>query len=178
MKLFKKSFLILASTLLAGTLSACGKSDKPKVKDPLIIPTVDVENLEVTLPDYPTYNQGSPKSVGDYDYIDLYEVSDFHGAVDFKESSSSEAYPGLARMATYFDQRRAENPGGTLILSSGDMFQGSADSNSTRGFMVNYCMNYMGFDAMAIGNPEFDWTDAAFALAVLASVAGDTPHMS
>ena len=161
MKAFKKSFLILASTLLVGTLSGCGKKETPKkVKDPLVIPTVDVEHLEVNLPDYPTYNQGSPKTVEGYDILDLYEVSDFHGAVDFKESSSGEAYPGLARMATYFNQKRADNPGGTLLLSSGDMFQGSADSNSTRGFMVNYCMNYMGFDAMALGNHEFDWTDA------------------
>ena len=159
MNILKKSVFILASGLLLGTLSGCGKTDTPKVKDPLVIPTVDVENLSVTLPEYPTYNTGNPKSEGDYDIIDLYEVSDFHGAVDFKESSSG-AYPGLARMATYFDSKRAENPGGTLILSSGDMFQGSADSNSTRGYMVNYCMNYMGFDAMAIGNHEFDWTDA------------------
>ena len=160
MKIFKKSLLILASTLLAGTLSGCFKknTEEPKVKDPLVIPTVDVEHLEINLPEYPTYNQGAPKVEGNYDIIDLYEVSDFHGAVDFKESSEI-AYPGLARMATYFNERRAENPGGTLLLSSGDMFQGSADSNSTRGFMVNYCMNYMGFDAMAIGNHEFDWTD-------------------
>lgn len=161
MKFLKTSLLILASGLLVGTLSGCGEKDQPKPpKDPLVIPTVDVEHLEVNLPDYPSYNQGSPKTVGDYDILDLYEVSDFHGAVDFKESSSSEAYPGLGRLATYFDQKRSENPGGTLLLSSGDMFQGSADSNSTRGFMVNYCMNYMGFDAMAIGNHEFDWTDA------------------
>ena len=40
------------------------------------------------------------------------------------------------------------------------MFQGSAESNLTRGYMVNYSMHYMGFDAMAIGNHEFDWSDS------------------
>ena len=160
MKFLKKSVMLLVSGVLLGSLSGCNKKedDTPKQKDPLVIPTVDVENLQVNLPDLPTYNQGSPRSEGDYDYIDLYEVSDFHGAVDFKESSS-DAYLGLARLATYFDTKRAENPGGTVLLSSGDMFQGSADSNSTRGFMVNYAMHYMGFDAMAVGNHEFDWTD-------------------
>ena len=39
------------------------------------------------------------------------------------------------------------------------MFQGSADSNLTRGYMVNYSMQYVGFDAMTLGNHEFDWTD-------------------
>ena len=55
------------------------------------------------------------------------------------------------------DGKRANNPGGTLLLSAGDMFQGSAESNLTRGYMVNYAMHYMGFDAMSIGNHEFDW---------------------
>jgi 2',3'-cyclic-nucleotide 2'-phosphodiesterase/3'-nucleotidase len=39
------------------------------------------------------------------------------------------------------------------------MWQGSADSNITRGRLVVDAMNQMGFSAMAIGNHEFDWTD-------------------
>ena len=167
MRFFRKTLLILVSGLLVGTISSCKKRSEepaeeeqyvPPVKDPLVIPTVDVENLTINLPAKPTYNQGSPRSEGDYDIIDLYEVSDFHGAVDYKPSDSN-AYIGLSKLASYFDGKRAINPGGTLVLSSGDMFQGSADSNSTRGYMVNYCMNYMGFDAMSLGNHEFDWTD-------------------
>ena len=165
MKFFRKTLLILVSGFMVGTLSGCIKKDEPKedeyvrpVKGDLEIPTINVEGLSINLPAKPTYNQGAPRTDGTYDYIDLYEVSDFHGAVDYKPSSSN-AYIGLSKMASYFEIKRAENAGGTLILSSGDMFQGSADSNSTRGYMVNYCMNYMGFDAMALGNHEFDWTD-------------------
>lgn len=137
-------------------LAGCG--NEKKQKDPLVIPTVDVENLKVNLPDKPTYNQGAIRTDGAYDYIDLYEVSDFHGAVNF-ESHSTGNYIGLPRLAGYFNAKRELNKGGTVILSSGDMFQGSADSNLTRGYMVNYAMNYMGFDSMALGNHEFDWTD-------------------
>jgi 2',3'-cyclic-nucleotide 2'-phosphodiesterase/3'-nucleotidase len=39
------------------------------------------------------------------------------------------------------------------------MWQGSADSNITRGRLVVDAMNQIGFSAMAIGNHEFDWTD-------------------
>lgn len=148
-----------ALTLLAviPLLAGCG-GEKKTEKDPLVIPTVDVEHLTINLPDKPTYNQGAIRSDEENDYIDLYEISDFHGAVNF-ESHSSGNYIGLANLAGYFNAKRSLNKGGTVILSSGDMFQGSADSNLTRGYMVNYAMNYMGFDSMALGNHEFDWTD-------------------
>jgi 2',3'-cyclic-nucleotide 2'-phosphodiesterase (5'-nucleotidase family) len=45
-----------------------------------------------------------------------------------------------------------------MLLSSGDMWQGGALSNETYGeLMVNW-MNIAGFESMAIGNHEFDWT--------------------
>ena len=128
-------------------------------KKTLEIPTVDVETIKISLPTRPTRNEGAIKSADGFDYIDLYELSDFHGAVNYEPNHSNDVYIGLPKLASYFDKKRSENPGGTLILSTGDMFQGSADSNLTRGYMVNYCMQYMGFDAMAVGNHEFDWTD-------------------
>jgi hypothetical protein len=49
----------------------------------------------------------------------------------------------------------------TVFLSSGDMWQGGSSSNSTKGKIVTDWMNYLGFEAMALGNHEFDWgTDA------------------
>mgnify|MGYP003320848065 CR=1 FL=1 len=120
----------------------------------LVIPDVDVDSITPNLPTRPNYNQGEIKTDGTYDYIDFYEVSDFHGAV-----SQGGSELGLAKLAGYLNIKRGENPGGTVVVSSGDMFQGSAESNLTRGYMVNYSMNYMGFDSMALGNHEFDWTD-------------------
>lgn len=157
----KKIIPIVAVAVLSSCSLFNKNKDKPKDPKPALqIPTIDVENLSVSLPTKPVYNQGSIRSDENFEYIDLYEVSDFHGAVNYKPSSSgSTAYIGLPKLATYFNNKREENKGGTVILSSGDMFQGSAESNLTRGFLVNYAMNYMGFDAMAIGNHEFDWTD-------------------
>lgn len=149
--------------LLLLPLSSCswwpfGKKDNNKTKPELVIANVDVTNLSVNLPTIPTYNTGSIRSDETYEYIDMYELSDFHGAVSY-ETESSKTNIGLKKLATYLNNKRALNEGGTLVLSSGDMFQGSADSNLTRGYMVNYCMNYMGFDAMAVGNHEFDWSE-------------------
>lgn len=149
MKLKRTLALLVTLPLLV----SCGK------KDPLVIPTVDVDNIHIDLPARPEYNKGDISVDADGNHlIDLYEVSDFHGAVNYEEHSEGN-YIGLAKMADYFNIKRRNNPGGTVLLSSGDMFQGSAESNLTRGYMVNYSMNYMGFDSMALGNHEFDWTD-------------------
>ena len=162
MRKIKFPIFVVSMTLVTGVLSGCWFTDLFKkksnntAKDPLVIPTVDVTSLEINLPALPTRNEGAIRSDDTYDYIDMYEFSDFHGAVHY-ESHSTEDYAGLPRLTTYMDSKRALNPGGTLLLSAGDMFQGSAESNLTRGYMVNYIMHYMGFDAMAVGNHEFDW---------------------
>ena len=158
----KISNLFLAFATLS--LSQCSWfNKKPQDKAPLEIPNVDVENLSINFPEKPVYNTGSIKtsieSEVTYDYLDFYEISDFHGAVNYEVSSTGTAKLGLAKLATYLDNKRALNEGGTFVLSTGDMFQGSAESNLTRGYLVNYSMQYMGFDAMAVGNHEFDWTD-------------------
>lgn len=117
--------------------------------------TGDIETYTPTLPEFVNKNQGAIKTDGTYDYLDIYEISDFHGAVQYNKS---EKQLGLARLGTYFDKKRENNPGGTVILSGGDMWQGSADSNLTRGNLVTYSMDVIGFDAMTMGNHEFDWT--------------------
>ena len=149
---------IIPLLLVLPLLASCG-DDKKQEKGELVIPTVDVESLHIDLPEKPKYNEGEVKSDAEGNhYIDFYEVSDFHGAVN-EETHSSGNYIGLKKLANYFNIKREENKGGTVLLSSGDMFQGSAESNLTRGYMVNYSMNYIGFESMTLGNHEFDWTD-------------------
>jgi 2',3'-cyclic-nucleotide 2'-phosphodiesterase (5'-nucleotidase family) len=55
------------------------------------------------------------------------------------------------------EKERQANPAGTLLLSGGDMFQGTPISNVFRGQPVLEIMNELRFDAMAVGNHEFDW---------------------
>jgi 2',3'-cyclic-nucleotide 2'-phosphodiesterase (5'-nucleotidase family) len=87
--------------------------------------------------------------------LDFYNINDFHGMVEHNQSNGE---LGINRLAGYFASRVQANPN-TVILSSGDMWQGTADSNITRGRLVVDAMNLIGFSAMAIGNHEFDWTD-------------------
>ena len=96
----------------------------------------------------------APALAADSDQITLQilSVNDFHGAL-----VGAGKNPGAAKLAQYIKEAKAKNPDGTLILSAGDLFQGSADSNLMYGKPVVDSMNEIGFDAMAIGNHEFDW---------------------
>lgn len=77
--------------------------------------------------------------------IDFYAVNDFHGTVD-----------KMSQFGGYLKSCKNEN-GNTLILNSGDMFQGSMESNSNYGKLLSDCMGVAGFDAFTFGNHEFDW---------------------
>ena len=88
--------------------------------------------------------------------INIYYINDTHGAFPrFVYGNSYEA--GMSYISTYIKNEVAKNPDGSLVLSGGDMFQGGLESNVTKGQIMIDAMNEIGFDAMALGNHEFDW---------------------
>ncbi len=70
---------------------------------------------------------------------------------------------GLSPLAPVIDSVRAANPGRTLLLDSGDLLQGNplafVHSELAPGerHPVVEAMNYLGYDASAIGNHEFNF---------------------
>lgn len=133
----KRLFTLFLLPLLL--FSSCGEKPTVLINDAF---KIDFKNSEI-----------NKNSNGDY-LIDIYGISDFHGALEYFEGEEI----GIARLGSMYSLYRLNNPGGAIFLSSGDMWQGSADSNITRGSLVNEIMNHMGFEAMALGNHEFDWT--------------------
>ena len=121
-----------------------------------IIGTSTSSGTSILSSDDPSSSSWPSQPLSDITVLDFYNFNDFHGAVEYAPSANP-AEPGFNRLATYVDQKRTQNPDGFILTSSGDMWQGSADSNITRGRLVTDAMNLMGFDAMAIGNHEFDW---------------------
>ncbi len=83
--------------------------------------------------------------------FNLFGINDLHGKL-----SDSDSQPGVDEMTTYLMNARAENPN-TVIFSSGDMWQGTAESGLTYGKIMTEWMNYLDFEFMTIGNHEFDW---------------------
>ncbi len=84
--------------------------------------------------------------------IVIYSINDFHGTLLETQSNV-----GISKIGNYLMEEKSTNPDGTLIISAGDMFQGTAVSSMSRGEAVVDTMNKIGFDAMALGNHEFDW---------------------
>ena len=81
--------------------------------------------------------------------FDIYAINDLHGKL-----LDTELQPGVDELSTYLKQAQTEN---TILLSTGDMWQGTSESNLTNGFLVTEWMNQVGFAAMTMGGHEFDW---------------------
>jgi 5'-nucleotidase/UDP-sugar diphosphatase len=88
--------------------------------------------------------------------IRILHLNDFHGfAVEYRPYGSSEMQGRLAYLAWKVDKLRSEKS--SLLLAAGDMIQGNNWANLFQGKSVIEAMNEMGFDAMVVGNHEFDY---------------------
>ncbi len=83
--------------------------------------------------------------------LDLFALNDLHGKFD-----DGVGAVGVDELSTYLANAVLENSN-TILLSSGDMWQGSAESNLTKGAIITDWMNEMGFVSLTLGNHEFDW---------------------
>ena len=85
--------------------------------------------------------------------IDFYALNDLHGKL--LDNSSQ---PGVDELTTYLKNAKA-NDDYSVILASGDMWQGTSESNLTHGMMMTEWMNAIGVVSMTLGNHEFDWSN-------------------
>jgi 2',3'-cyclic-nucleotide 2'-phosphodiesterase (5'-nucleotidase family) len=92
-------------------------------------------------------------------------TTDVHGrlrAWDYY-ANEAEAVRGLSRAATIVDSVRAANPGRVILLDAGDLLQGNplayvaARVSSDRTNPIVAAMNAMQYDAVAIGNHEYNY---------------------
>lgn len=86
--------------------------------------------------------------------LELFALNDMHGNV---EDSSTGL--GIGKTTTLL-KTYPNDVNNALYISQGDMWQGSAPSNLTRGQLVNDWMNQMNFTSMTVGNHEFDWNSS------------------
>src|SRR3954465_12449835 len=66
-------------------------------------------------------------------------------------------YGGAPTLASYLSALRAANPGHVLLVDSGDLFQGTMESNMFEGEPIIRAYNALGYPASAVGNHEFDY---------------------
>lgn len=87
--------------------------------------------------------------------IDFYVLNDIHG-----KFCDTDNQPGVDELATYLKNMN-ESDDHTVFLSSGDTWQGTAESNLTGGKILTEWMNGLGFVSMTLGNHEYDWGEQA-----------------
>ena len=97
-------------------------------------------------------------------HITILGTSDMHGNIwgYSYEDNTETTNNGMARLYTYIQQVRAENPN-TILIDAGDDIQGTImtddlyNKTPEEAHPVITAMNYMGYDAMTLGNHEFNW---------------------
>ena len=88
----------------------------------------------------------------------ILHTNDIHGRIEeSKDRNGKTSVIGMAKLATVIEETRAANPN-TLVLDAGDAFQGMPISNNSKGVDMAMMMNELNFDAMAVGNHEFDFS--------------------
>ncbi len=137
----KKTWIVIF-LLLGLVLALAGCQTAPESTGPLP-PAADCHHRDADKDDYCDLCRG---------YVivelDLLAINDLHGK--FLDSSSQ---PGVDELSTYLESQGSN----TILISSGDMWQGSSESNLTQGALVTEWMNTLGFVSMTLGNHEFDW---------------------
>jgi 5'-nucleotidase / UDP-sugar diphosphatase len=90
----------------------------------------------------------------------IIHTNDFHGnlkpIIDKRVDEKNEM-GGAAYVASLINSIRSQYPGKVLLVDAGDTYQGTPVSNSFHGEPVLQMYNYLRYDAMALGNHEFDW---------------------
>ncbi|MBO4339837.1 MAG: bifunctional metallophosphatase/5'-nucleotidase [Bacteroidales bacterium] len=121
-------------------------------QEPLPLPEPEPEpqpedNTEVSAP-----------APGEYK-LPLIETTDIHGYIVYTEGST--VHYRLAYVADKVKDTRGHgdryDKDRLLLLDGGDLYQGASVSNLQDGKPVYVAMDVMEYDAVALGNHEFDW---------------------
>ncbi|OAE40593.1 5'-nucleotidase C-terminal domain-containing protein [Agrobacterium tumefaciens] len=107
-------------------------------------------------------------ALADYE-LNILHINDFHSRIESinkfdstcsaEEEGKNECFGGAARLLTAINQTRDALKGegkNVLLLNAGDNFQGSLFYTTYKGTAEAEMLNAMKFDAMTVGNHEFD----------------------
>ena len=91
------------------------------------------------------------------DFHDRFEpISQYDGPCSAEDNDAGECFGGIARMVTAIGDARERAGDNVLLLDAGDQFQGSLFFTRYGGALAAEFMTQLGYDAMAVGNHEFD----------------------
>lgn len=84
-------------------------------------------------------------------------INRFDSTCNAEDNAAGECFGGVARVITKINELREELSGeNVIVLDAGDQYQGSLMYTTYKGDVEAEFMEVIGFDAMAVGNHEFD----------------------
>ncbi|CUH81332.1 Trifunctional nucleotide phosphoesterase protein YfkN precursor [Tritonibacter multivorans] len=84
-------------------------------------------------------------------------INKYDSTCNAESEAEGKCFGGVARIKSAVDAKRAELAGqNVLVLDAGDPFQGSLFYTTYKGAAEAEFMEAIGYDAMAVGNHEFD----------------------
>jgi 5'-nucleotidase len=84
-------------------------------------------------------------------------INGFDSTCNAEQAAANECFGGWARLATAIAMKRAELDGqNVLLLDAGDQYQGSLMYTTYKGAVETEMVESLAYDAMAVGNHEFD----------------------
>ncbi len=90
------------------------------------------------------------------DFHDRFEqISKYDGPCGEKDAAENSCFGGSARLVTALADARARS-NNAILVDGGDQFQGTLFYTYYKGSMTVEFMNKLGYDAMTVGNHEFD----------------------
>ena len=103
-----------------------------------------------------------PASTAEPVHVVLVHTTDVHGWFNGHVETppgggAGVLWGGLPTFASYVDVLREVHDGRVIVLDSGDMMQGTLESNLFEGAAVVRGFNRIGYEAAAVGNHEFDY---------------------
>lgn len=97
-----------------------------------------------------------PRGAQEPVHVVIVGTTDVHGWLAGHQRDNP-PYGGLAVLASYVNALRAANGGRVLVVDSGDLYQGTLESNLFEGEPITRAYNAIGYTAAAVGNHEFDY---------------------
>lgn len=143
MKKYQLFALLLAAAMLLSLLSGCEQEQTNTTA-----PESTGEHTHVDVDNNGLCDSCAQSVLVSFDF---YALNDLHGKFDDTDSNI-----GADELTTYLKAVVEASQNG-YILSTGDMWQGSAESNMTYGALMTDWMNELDFVSMTLGNHEFDW---------------------
>ncbi|WP_240628440.1 5'-nucleotidase C-terminal domain-containing protein [Macrococcoides goetzii] len=124
-------------------------TEQPTTEAPTTeVATTEKATTEAPTSEAPTTEQATTEIPAGPNSVKILHTNDMHGRLDAEDGRVI----GMAKVKTIKDK---EQP--TLMFDSGDAFQGLPLSNFSKGADMAKAMNAVGYDAMTVGNHEFDF---------------------